>query len=99
MRAPGPLDATALPAGEVRGGLVPRAVDEDGGVLYWHTSSSDPGQWTVVYRDEDGDAWRPYGVGLIAFLHEVFTGALPELGYAAADYLTRPVRFDPRPTG
>lgn len=96
VRDPGPLlTPPPHPLGLVPGGLVPCAVDEDGGVLYWHANSPDPNRWTVVYRDEDGDAWRPYGLGLVAFLYEVFTDALPELGYAAAGYLTRPLSFDP----
>jgi hypothetical protein len=100
MREPGPLRTPPpYPLGLVPGGLVPCAVDEDAGVLYWHISSPDPEQWTVVYRDEDGDAWRPHDLGLVPFLHAVFTGGLPELGYEPAGYLTQPIHFDPQPFG
>jgi hypothetical protein len=91
------LSPPPYPLGQVPGGLVPCAVDEDAGVLYWHTGGPDPERWTVVYRDEDGDAWRPYDLGLVPFLGAVFAGTLPELGYQAAGYLTGPVHFDPRP--
>lgn len=73
-------------------GLRPCATDEDAGLLYWDTAAPDPDAWTVVYRDEDGDAWHPYDLTLVGFLHAVFTGAL-DLGYAEAGYLSSTVRF------
>lgn len=90
---PGPL--LTPPPYEVGRELLPCAIDEDAGILYWHATGADPDTWTVVYRDEDGDAWRPYELGLVAFLHAVFIGALPDLGYAEAGYLGTPIRFDP----
>lgn len=77
------------------GRLLPCAIDEDGGILHWQADDPDPDRWTVVYRDEDGDSWLPYGLGLVAFLHAVFTGALPELGYGEAGFLDPPIRFVP----
>jgi hypothetical protein len=95
---PGPLlTPPPYPVGQVPGGLLPCAVDEDAGVLHWHAAGPDPDRWTVVYRDEDGDRWYPFDLGLVAFLHAVFTGGLPGLGYAEAGYLSGPVRFEPLP--
>jgi hypothetical protein len=82
--------------GQLPGGLLP-CVDEDAGILYWHTDPPDPDRWTVVYRDEDGGSWLPYPLGLLPFLLAVFTGDLPELGYEAAGYLGPPIRFDRYP--
>lgn len=91
------LTPPPYPLGQLPGGLLPCAVDEDAGILYWHTDPPDPDQWTVVYRDEDGDSWLPYRLTLVPFLHAVFTGGLPELGYQDAGYLTPTIRFDPNP--
>jgi hypothetical protein len=96
-REPAPLlTPPPRPLGRVPG-LLPCAIDEDGGVLHWHADGPDPDRWTVVYRDEDGGAWQPYDLGLVGFLLAVFTGDLPELGYAEAGYLTRPPTFTPNP--
>lgn len=83
----------------VPGGLLPCAVDEDAGILYWHAAGPDPDGWTVVYRDEDGDSWLPYPLSLVGFLLAVFTGGLPELGYAEAGYVSGPIRFERDPFG
>jgi hypothetical protein len=91
---PGPLlTPPPYPLGQHPGGLLPCAVDEDGGILYWHADPPDPDRWTVLYRDEDGDSWLPYPYGLVGFLYAVFTGQLPELGYHDAGYLTPTTRF------
>lgn len=86
------------PLGRVPG-LLPCAVDEDGGVLHWHADQPDPDRWTVVYRDEDGGAWLPYPLGLVDFLLAIVTGGLPELGYAEAGFVTPNPRFDANPFG
>ena len=93
------LTAPPYPLGRVPGGLVPCAVDEDAGLLYWHTGPPDPDRWTVVYRDEDGDSWLPYPLGLVGFLRAVVTGGLPELGFGAAGYFADGVRFERDPFG
>lgn len=99
-RRPAPLlSPPPHPLGQVPGGLLPCAVDEDAGVLYWHADQPDPDRWTVVYRDEDGDSWLPFALSLVPFLEAVFTGRLPELGYADAGHLTPTIRFDPDPFG
>jgi hypothetical protein len=85
---PGPL-LTPPP-----GRLLPCAVDEDAGVLHWDPAHPDPDRWTVVYRDEDGDSWLAYDLGLVDFLRAVLTGAL-DLGYAAAGYRTDTPAFVP----
>jgi hypothetical protein len=85
---PGPL--LTPPPGPVR----PCAVDEDAGILYWDVRRPDPDAWTVVYRDEDGDRWVPYELGLTGFLLGVFTRTL-DLGYAEAGYLDGPPAFEP----
>lgn len=69
------------------GGLLPCAVDEDAGTLYWHTAAPDPDDWTLVHRSEDGDGWLPIPLGLVEFLHRVFTGRFPGLGYAEAGFV------------
>ena len=83
------------PLGVLPGGLLPCAVDEDAGILYWHAADADPDGWTVVYRDEDGDSWLPYRLALVPFLVAVLSGDLPDLGYADAGYLDAAPRFDP----
>lgn len=83
--------------GRIAGGLLPCAVDEDAGILYWYTAAADPDDWTVVYRDEDGGAWLHYSVGLVAFLHTVFTGGFPELGYQEAGFIGRTTTFERDP--
>lgn len=90
-RAPQPL--LTPPPYELGTALLPCAVDEDAGILYWHAAGPDPDAWTVVYRDEDGDSWLPYPLGLVPFLHALFTGRLPELGYPD---LPTPPGFTPR---
>lgn len=97
-RSPQPLlTPPPYPPGVVAGGLLPCAVDEDAGILYWHAREADPDRWTVVYRDEDGDSWLPHPLGLVEFLLAVVDGRLPELGYQDAGYLTPPVRFEATP--
>ena len=91
------LTPPPVPLGLLPGGLLPCAVDEDAGVLYWHADASDPDLWTVVYRDEDGGDWMRFSAGLVAFLYAVFTGGLPDLGYGEAGYLGSPVRFESNP--
>ncbi|MEV6492853.1 hypothetical protein AB0M20_30160, partial [Actinoplanes sp. NPDC051633] len=91
------LTSPPYPLGQRAGGLLPCAIDEDGGILYWHADGPDPDRWTVVYRDEDGGAWVAFRITLVPFLYAVFSGGLPELGYEEAGYLTRPVRFDRNP--
>lgn len=91
------LSPPPYPLGQLPGGLLPCAVDEDAGILYWHAATADPDGWTVVYRDEDGDSWLPYPLSLVGFLLAVFTGGLPELGYAKAGYVSGTVRFERDP--
>lgn len=97
-REPQPLETPPpLPLGRVPGGLLPCAVDEDAGVLYWDARPSDPDRWTVVSRDEDGGSWMPFPLGLVEFLLAVFTGGLPELHHAEAGFLAGVPRFEHDP--
>lgn len=79
------------------GGLLPCAVDEDSGTLYWHTAALDPDDWTLVHRCEDGDGWLPIPLGLVEFLHGVFTGRIPDLGYGPAGFVGPSTTFDRNP--
>lgn len=75
------------------GGLLPCAVDEDCGVLYWDTAAPRPDDWTVVHRDEDGGQWLPHPLGLVAFLRAVLAGRLPGLGFEDAGFVTPTATF------
>lgn len=72
------------PIGPLDGGLLPCALDEDAGVLYWHAATADPDRWTVVLRDEDADTWTALPLTLVEFLVELFAGRLPQLGFDTA---------------
>lgn len=84
------------PLGDVAGGLLPCALDEDAGVLYWHASHHDPDRWTMVLRDEDADSWISLPMRLVEYLLALFERRLPQVGFDAAGYTDAQPTFRPQ---
>ena len=71
--------------------------DGEGNQLYWNTSDTDPDKWPVVLGDDSGRAWLAYDLTMVEFLLALFTGRLPDLGFAEAGFVDDEIVIECRP--